>query len=136
MSFLLGARALFVLLLAVVTFLTVTPNPDDTEPGLAFTKWLASLFFGDSQYGDKVAHFLAYASLGASGALAQLKIAGRAAWFVLVLAVYGAVLEGVQGLGGVRDPELADAAANSAGALAGYAVTCLLLRALRKGSAA
>ena len=127
MSFIAGARALFVFLLVVVTWLTLTPNPDDTESGMAITRWIAERLFGEGAYADKVAHFVAYGALGASAALARLRIAGRAAPAIILLAAYGAVLEGVQGLGGVRDPELADAMANAAGALAGYPAAAFLI---------
>ncbi len=43
-----------------------------------------------------------------------------------MLGVYGAFLEGVQGLGSVRSPELADALANAFGALAGFAGAVIL----------
>lgn len=120
MSFRSVARALFAALLLLVTYLTVTPNPDDTEMGMALTRWLAALIFGDSALGDKVAHFLAYAMLGASAALAQVKIGGRGLYAVIALMAYGAALEGVQGMMGVRFPEFADALANSLGAGVGF----------------
>ena len=120
MSFLTIARALFAMLFVFVTVITVIPNPEETTPGFAFTRWLADLLLGDAQSADKIGHFVAYGALGASAALADIRLFGKAAASIVALAVYGALLEGVQALGGVRDPEYLDAAANAAGALAGY----------------
>lgn len=127
MSFRNFARALFAALFLLVTYLTITPNPDDTEMGMALTRWLAALIFGDSALGDKVAHFLAYAALGASAALAQVRIGGRAIYAIAALMAYGAMLEGVQGLMGVRVPEFADAIANALGAAAGFPSAALAM---------
>ena len=55
---------------------------------------------------------------------------------IVMLALYGVALEGLQGLGGVRDPELADALANGLGALAGYPVVALLLVATSRRAGA
>jgi len=119
MTFIKLARCVFALLFVLVTWLTVTPNPDDTKESLAIARWISAMFFGDGGYADKVAHFLAYCSLGGSAALAQLRLAGRPAYTVAGLALYGVMLEGVQGAMGVRDPEIADAVANACGAVAG-----------------
>lgn len=120
MSFLLAARAAFALLLVVVTYLTVTPNPEDVEASLDFTRWLAAALFSDEALGDKLGHFLAYGALGASAAVARIRIAGSAAAAIAALVLYGAALEGVQAAGAARDPELLDALANALGALSGY----------------
>lgn len=135
MSFRSVARAQFVVLFLLVTYLTVTPNPDDTRMEMALTRWLATVIFGSDALGDKVAHFLAYAALGASAALAELRIRGGAFYVVAGLVLYGAALEGVQGLGGVRDPELADAVANGLGALAGFPATAMVIGYIRKRAA-
>lgn len=132
MSFLGFARAQFAVLFLLVTYLTVTPNPDETELGMELTRWLAALIFGDSALADKIAHFLAYAALGASAALARIRIGGRAFTVVAGLALYGAALEGVQGLGGARDPELADALANSLGAAAGFPAAAVVMGFFRR----
>lgn len=127
MSFRRFSRIQFAAILLLVTYLTLTPNPDETAPGLAFTRWLATMFFGDGAAGDKIAHFLAYAALGASAALAQIRIGGRAVGAVAALAAYGAALEGAQGFGGARQPELADAIANGLGAAAGFPLAAVVL---------
>jgi len=114
------ARVLFLTLLVIVTFLTLTPNPDDTEAGFAFTRILASALLGDAAMADKIAHFLAYGSLGASAFWAQIVLFAKRWGIVVVLPIYGIALEGLQGLGGVRSPELADAVANGLGAVCGF----------------
>ncbi|PQA89614.1 VanZ family protein [Hyphococcus luteus] len=125
---LMAARALFFLLFALVTFLTLTPDPDNTEPGFVVTRWISSALFGDDALADKVAHFLAYASLGALAFWAEVKVFSQrwGAWAALCL--YGVLLEGLQGLGGVRDPEIADAVCNALGAAAGLGGAFLLSR--------
>lgn len=125
-------RGVFALLFALVTFLTLTPDPDDTKQGLAIARFLAGLLFQDERLGDKVAHFLAYASLGVSAMLAGLRLAGRRAAVIALLASYGATLEYLQGLGGVREAELADAIANSLGALAAWPIMLVLERAIAR----
>ena len=116
------ARIGFVLLFLVVTYLTLTPNPEDTEGGLAFTRWIAQALFGDEAFGDKVAHFIAYAALGGAAVIAELRIFGRMTVTILALAAYGLLLEGAQGLMGVRTPDLSDALANAIGALSGFPI--------------
>ncbi|WP_375206987.1 VanZ family protein [Hyphococcus sp.] len=128
----LGPRVLFGLLFALVTYLTLTPNPDDVEPGFAVTRWISSLLFGDPKLADKVAHFLAYAALGAMAVWAHLSLFGRRLGAALALAVYGVFLEWLQGVGGVRSPELADAVANGLGALSGAAGAVILNHLIRR----
>ncbi len=115
------ARGLFFLVFSLVTYLTLTPNPDDAEKGFAAARYIAALLFGDAQFGDKVAHFAGYGALGATAYWAQFKVFERKVWIPALLAVYGALLEGVQGYGGIRSAEVADAVANGLGALAGFA---------------
>ena len=113
-------RGLFVALFILVTWLTLTPNTDDTRDSLAIARFIAELLFRNPSLSDKVAHFLAYASLGGSAAFAHFRLFDRRAPMIVALALYGAFLEFLQGLGGVRDAELADALANSMGALAAF----------------
>lgn len=129
MNFLKFWRGVFVLLLVIVTWQTLTPDPEETESGLAIARFLAELLFHDEKFGDKVAHFLAYASLGGSAAFAGLRVAGRQSLMVVLLAAYGGVLELIQGLGGVRVAEFADAISNSSGAIAGFPAALLIARA-------
>ena len=126
------ARIGFALLLLIVTYLTVTPNPDDTGQGFALAQWIAEVFLGNGSIGDKVAHFMAYGALGTSAFLAQLRERGRQFLVPLALAGYGVLLEFIQGLGGVRTPELADAIANGSGAIVGFYGTSLLQIFIKK----
>lgn len=126
------ARAAFVALLAIVTWLTLTPNPDDTKAGFAVTRWLAAMFLGDAGLSDKVAHFSAYGALGVSAFGARLSPFASQSWTPVVLAAYGAGLEVLQGLGGVRSPEIADGIANMLGAVAGFGAALLVARLLGK----
>lgn len=112
-------RALFIALLVFVTYMTLTPNPDDTKGELSIARWISELLFGTSAFGDKVAHVLAYASLGAAAMFAQIRLAGRAAGTLVALAAYGVLLEALQGFGGVRTADALDALANASGAIAG-----------------
>lgn len=125
------ARILFFTLLVIVTFLTLTPNPDDTEAGFAFTRILASALLGDAALADKIAHFLAYGSLGVSAFWAQIVLFAKRWGIVVALPIYGIALEGLQGLGGLRSPELADAVANGLGAVCGFIFALGLAMALR-----
>jgi len=110
-------RGVFFILFVLVTWLTLTPNPDETKPSLAIARIIAEILFHDQSLSDKVAHFLAYSALGGSAAFAGLSLGGRRVYIIAALAAYGATLEYLQGLGGVRSAEFADAIANSLGAI-------------------
>jgi VanZ like family len=129
------ARCVFALLFVVVTWLTLTPNPDEAKSGFEMARWIAALLFGDPDRGDKIAHFTAYGTLGASAFFARLSLFGRKRWTPLYLAAYGAMLEGMQGFGGVRSPEAADAIANALGAVAGFGGAFVLIRLLQSRKA-
>jgi hypothetical protein len=119
-------RYAFFALALFVTWQTLTPDPGDTEGGLAIARWIAKAIFHSAELGDKVAHFMAYAALGGSAALAQFRMLGQRAPIAAVIAVYGMALEGLQGLGGVRAPEIADATANALGVIAAFAGVAML----------
>jgi hypothetical protein len=125
-------RGVFALLAAFIAWQTLTPEPEEAKSGLAFARFLAEFLFHDAAYSDKVAHFLAYAALGATAGLGDLRLGGRRRLTVMALALFGVALEFLQGLGGVRVAELADALANAGGAFAGiggvYAFDRLRLR--------
>ncbi|MEZ5892495.1 MAG: VanZ family protein [Parvularculaceae bacterium] len=125
-------RVIFGLLFALVTFLTLTPNPEDAKAGFEFTRRIAKLLFHDAALGDKVAHFLAYASLGAMGFWAEMTLFKRRRGAALGLAAYGIFLEWLQGVGGVRTPDVWDAVANGLGAVSGLVGAILLTAAIRR----
>ena len=78
---------------------------------------------------DKALHFTAYFGLGGLICVA-LKAERRVIPAILGLALFGGVLEIVQGFTG-RDPSFFDETANILGAISGAAVGWLLIRALR-----
>lgn len=112
-------RGVFAALFLFVTFMTLTPNPDDTEGEMSIARFISELLFGSAAFGDKVAHVLAYAALGAAAMFASIRIYGRRLLTLAALIAYGVLLEGLQGLGGVRSADALDALANASGALAG-----------------
>lgn len=113
-------RGVFALLLAIVTFLTLTPNPENTPSGFAIARLIAQWMFADPALADKVGHFLAYATLGLTASLGDLRLRGRRFLAVLAIAAYGAMLEFAQGAGGVRTGDMIDAIANTGGAVSAY----------------
>ena len=129
------ARGLFAALFLLVTYLTLTPNPEETESGFALARWVAVAFFGSEALTDKVAHFMGYGALGASAFWAQIQLLNQRWAIPIALAIYGALLEGAQGIGGVRSPELADGFANMAGAIVGYIAALMLTRFFSKATA-
>jgi VanZ family protein len=128
-------RGVFALLIVFVTWQTLTPDPDETESGMALARYLAEMLFNSPEHADKVGHFLAYSALGGTAGLGGLKLRGRRRFSVLGLTLYGMVLEYLQGLGGVRDAELLDAFANASGALAGFAGAYVIERFHARGGA-
>lgn len=130
------ARVLFVLLFAVVTWLTLSTDPDDTKAGFDIFDWLAGALFGRSGLGDKLAHFSAYGALGLAGAIARWRIMGRAWPLVPALALYGVALEVAQHVGGVRDGNAFDAGANALGAAAGFFLFGACMQIWRRRAAA
>lgn len=119
-------RVSFALLFVVVTWLTLTPNAGDVPQGVSIIRWASSFLFGDTAYYDKIAHFLAYGALGAAFAFAKFTIFGRRFFGALLLAGYGAALEFVQGLMGVRTPDFYDGVANALGAFVAFPFAMLI----------
>ena len=109
-----ASRVLLVVTAVGVTWLSVVPRPPEAVGG-----------------SDKLAHLLAYATLGV---LAGLSFASRltrvsaAIAVVAGLAAYGVAVEVVQQLTG-RELDVADMVANAAGAAVGVAVAFLVRRA-------
>jgi VanZ family protein len=129
-----AARIAFALLLAFVTYASVTPASD--APGFfgMILQRISAALLGEARFGDKLGHGLAYAVLGAAAFFARLPPCRRVLWTPLALTVYGAVMEGAQALGGTRDPDIADAAVNAVGALAGVALARLFVHAFRRAA--
>lgn len=113
-------RAAFAGLGVLVTWLTLTSNPESAESGFVIARVVAQWLFADEGQADKVAHFLAYGALGAFACWGRVRLP-KLVWATpLALAAYGGGLELLQGLGGVREAEFADGVANALGACAGY----------------
>ncbi len=129
-------RVVFGVVFACVTWLTLTPNPQDTKSSLAIARFIAEVLFHNQQLGDKVAHFLAYATLGATAAFAHFRIVDRRVPVIVALAAYGGLLEFLQGFGGVRVADFADALANASGALAVYPAALALEHTVKRVRAA
>ena len=130
-------RFAFICLALFITWQTLTPSPEEAEPGIALARWLAEILLHDPKRADKIAHFLAYAALGGSAAFAGFSLMGRHWPVVIAIALYGAALEGVQGFGGVRSPEIADAFANGLGALISFPAALLFAGLMnRRGASA
>ena len=125
-------RLLFVALSFLITWLTLFQTPDDSTTGFELTRWIAATFLGDAALNDKVGHFLGYASLGFTIFFVNFPILRQRIIAPLFLAAYGASLEGLQGLGGVRSAEVADGVANVAGAISGFAGATIVAWGLRK----
>ncbi len=109
-----ASRALLVVTAAAITWLSLVPRPPDVVGG-----------------SDKLAHLLAYATLGVLAGLSfapRLTRISAAVAVVAGLAAYGVVVEGVQQLTG-RELDVADMIANAAGAAVGVAIAFLVRRA-------
>jgi hypothetical protein len=125
-------RGVFALLLLIVTFLTLTPDPAKTPSGFAIARLIAQWMFADPALADKVGHFLAYAALGLTASFADFRLRGRRLFAMLAIAAYGAALEFAQGAGGVRNGDVIDAFANTSGALSAFLAFALTERALSR----
>ena len=93
---------------AVVIYLSLTPAPPQVE----------------LDGGDKLGHFLAYAAL--TYWFGQFYFYRTRAAYALGLVAMGIALEFAQGALGYRSMELADMAANTLGAAAGWAAAAAL----------
>lgn len=101
-------------LAAAVVWLTLQPGPG----GVAFTLW------------DKIQHFGAYGALAGLAGLAARNWR-EAALYAALLTLAGYLLEIAQTYVG-RSYDLYDAAANALGCLAGFAVSQMILRLIRR----
>ena len=111
-----SARVVFLLLVAVVLYLTLTPVP----PHVALD---------NLPFGDKIEHFLAFATLAA---MARLGFPRVSRWQMLEhLSFLGALIEVAQATPGLgRDCDWHDWVADTMGAALGLALV-LVLRAYR-----
>lgn len=129
------ARVSFAALLVLVTYFTLVPDPSAASKGIAIARWIAEVVFRGAVSHDKVEHFMAYTALGATALLAHFRLFNSRYSAPIVIALYGGLLEIIQGIGGVRDPELADGAANTLGVITGYGGMFLLASLFRTRTA-
>lgn len=109
-----ASRALLAVTAAAITWLSLVPHPPDAVGG-----------------SDKLAHLLAYATLGVLAGLSfapRLTRISTAVAIIAGLAAYGVAVEGVQQLTG-RELDAADMIANAAGAAVGVALAFFVRRA-------
>lgn len=111
--------------IALAVFIAVVSLADDPAPatgsGGLLADWVSGLLFGTPDYGDKVAHFAAYAALSLVTSLAFGRHREPAALVLLALLVFGGALELLQAAGGVRTGDWLDLLANTLGIMAGGA---------------
>ena len=92
-----------------------------TGGGGVIAEAVSRILFGTADYGDKVAHFAAYAALSFVTSLAFGRHREPAAIVLLALLVFGGALELLQAAGGVRTGDWLDLLANTLGIMAGGA---------------
>lgn len=124
------ARIVFAGLLAAVTYLSLNPEPNAAATGFDLAEAIAARLFGRPELGDKVAHFSAYAALASAAVAARPRMVGAYLLTSGALVLYGAGLEGLQGLIASRQPDFLDGVANLLGVVAGGACALILEAAI------
>lgn len=117
----LAARLAAAALALAVLVLSLVPDPEDYGVDTDIFSHIAALVFGDPSLGDKVSHFTAYGVLAAATVAGFVRSWTRAVIVFGLLVLFGAALEVLQGLGGVRMRDGLDLLANVVGILAGMA---------------
>lgn len=106
---------LFFVFLGVVIIFSLIPAQDDIPGANDIFSILGKWLLGDPNLGDKIAHFVAYASVSATAIWGRVKLFGYAAATMLGLLLLGAGLEFAQGMLSGRHPDFLDFIANSVG---------------------
>ena len=127
-------RVLFVIFFIIVTYASLTPDPDTLDQSGGIMKWLASLLLGSEDHGDKIAHFLAYGALGFCIFPGRLALFGRFALTFVALLGYGFLMEWMQSFSVERQTSMLDATANTAGLIAGLGAGYLFLNLFKRRS--
>lgn len=104
-------RLIGILLVLVIIFLSLQPNPMDMS---------------GVEFGDKWGHLVAYGTLMAWFGL--IVVRSRQIWFASVFVLLGVSLEFIQGQTGYRSFDLMDMAANSLGVMLGYGLCATRFR--------
>jgi VanZ family protein len=127
MRALIAARAAFILWAAAVAYLSLTEDTQTIDASFDLVRRIAMLL-GNEELSDKIGHFLSYFALGALAVATKYRV--FATWFVAVavLAGYGLAIEGLQGIGGVRTPDLYDGLADTLGATTGAGLALAWMR--------
>ena len=112
-------RILFVILLVLVGWLSLMPNPETVPGGMNFSRWIAEAVFGDISRADKVSHFIAYGVLAGTAVLGRIRLFGSVLITVLLVFAFSGAIELAQGFAGPRQRDAADLVANALGLLAG-----------------
>lgn len=117
-----SSRVLAVTLAVLVFVLSVTPDTEDLEGATDIFAKVMDWLFGQPDMGDKLAHLCAYGALATAAVMGFVRTT-RSFFvaFVLIL-VFGAALEVIQGLGGVRTTDSFDLIANLGGVAGGMAL--------------
>jgi len=125
-----ASRIIFILAFAYVTYMSIRPEIDDEEGGMALVRVLSEFLFNSLTYVDKIAHFIAYGVLGffamAGLFLPRMDRVKYAITVCAALTTYGLTIEQAQRLGGVRTPDWVDGFSNMLGSFAGV-LTCVVL---------
>jgi len=125
-------RLAFVAALAVVLWGSLAPVTPDAGGGVPISRILSDFLFGSPAYADKVAHFIAYAGLGALAFWSRWRVF-RVRWaWPFLLAAYGGVIEVAQGFTASRVADPFDATVNLAGAALGFMLALLLSAAIAR----
>lgn len=121
-------RIAAVSLAVIVLILSVTDDPVSAVGGLDPGAFLAELLFGSPRHGDKVSHFLCYGALAGAAGIGFSDGGRRWTPIAAGLLLYGATIEGIQAMGGVRQADGLDLLANAGGIAAGLIGTALFQR--------
>lgn len=120
-------RTISIVLIVFVAVVSLVDDPSDvTGGGGALADWVSTVLFGTPFYGDKVAHFGAYAVLSFVTVIAFGRHRRSAASVLFGLLVFGGSLELLQAAGGVRTGDVLDLLANTLGIMAGGGAGALL----------
>jgi hypothetical protein len=118
-------RAAFVVLLGLATYASIGAPPSDDSSGFVLAQMVAAFVFGDPEQADKVGHFITYAALGGAARFASF-FPNRFWAAPSLLALYGALMEGVQYFLPARSADVIDGLANTSGAFVGFAAASML----------
>ena len=118
---------LFFLFLGILILFSLVPAQDDIPGANDIFSILGKIILGNPNMGDKIAHFVAYASVGATAFWGQVRLFGRVSATMVGLLILGGLLEFAQGSLSGRHPDFLDFIANSVGVASGLACAMVFL---------